>query len=197
MIKQLPGVVVAALVVIVAMITVRECGYRDGAKNAVAAQRDLTDNKTIARMAAEQFATEAQHARDTATLRAELRTLRARMIPTAVLVSQAAPNDTLVSQLAVRDSVIAGLDSALAISDGQARFWKSQAVAWRDTLGPRLVQARDAWRKQAERPRYTVTDIGGGAIAGWGLAQKNETAVLVGAGVILLPRVWGSVKRIL
>lgn len=112
-----------------------------------------------------------------------LATLKARRIPVDTL--RVVIHDTVViQQIVVRDSIIAA-DSL------EKLFWQSQTFAYRDTIVPQLVAARDAWRKQAKRPNHMLTDIAGAAIAGWGLAKDDGQIVKAGFGLVVLPRVWG------
>lgn len=137
--------------------------------------------------------------RELAGARTEVARLKARVPNLGTIVPD--------SGTAVRDSIIAAQDVVIAQQDSQLTIWKALATErgalLKDALSERdqYRAQRDGWRREASKPSHTVTDIGGGAIAGYGLAEENETAVLVGAAVVVVPRVFEvvgrAVKRIL
>lgn len=177
--KKIPGVVLTALAVILALVLVDTCARRDERAKAEARAQDTRDDSTVSRLVHEAAVAEQRFRRERDSTGRVIANLRSRIAPVTER----------------RDSLIASLLSGRAQDSLQILFWKAHADTLR-TVVASLRTARDSWRRAAEKPSYTVTDIGGGAIAGWGIAERNETAVLVGAGVVLVPRLLGAVRRL-
>lgn len=176
--KIAPGVL-AALAVIGALLLVRECSYRDGAKDAEARAADRRTDTTLARMARESFEQEARFARGADSLRGVIQRLRGRVIPRDTIVLQLrgslADSITVRAQLALRDSLIQELVYRHVQDSLQILFWRAQAVAYRDSLAPALQRARDAWRS-ASRKRF-------GCVAGASVTAGLDGRVSYGAGL--------------
>jgi hypothetical protein len=157
-------------------------------REALQGQQDQTDNKTIARLAAESFQRESTFRRERDSTARVIANLRSRVLPRDTIAIKDT-NPVFYRQLAVRDSLIAALDARHVQDSLQILFYRGQAVAYRDSLAPALQRARDTWKKAAQQPRHTVTDIAGGVALGYGLAEDNPTAAGVGAALIVAPRV--------
>lgn len=191
---KLTPTVLAALVVILALVLVDHCAERRGEQKAEARARDAgTDTVIVERREAINDSTPI-YRRRLALAQQENARLRAAVRPVDSLPDSV---PVLRAQLAARNSLQAQTDSVLAITEGQRRFWEAQARTAYDSVIPALQLSRNAYRELAQRPSYLVTDVGGGAIAGWGLADRNPTVVAVGAGVVLVPRLYGAIRRIL
>lgn len=121
-----------------------------------------------------------------------IRALRARTAPQKPADNILAQ---LVEQIAVRDSLILAHEAGRQQDSLQLLFWRS-AVAQRDSIIPRLQQARDSWRREASKPRHTVTDIAGGVLLGFGAARESEVLAATGGALILVPRVVDAIGRL-
>jgi len=119
-----------------------------------------------------------------------------------IVVDSATLRATLLAQLAVRDTLIANSLSVIAQQDIQVSIYRAMVVDRDSLLVKRereiaaLTTARDVWKRQAQQPSYTVTDIVGGAALGYGLAEENEIAVAVGVTAIVAPRVFRLIGKI-
>lgn len=155
---------------------------------------DRRDDSTVSRLVYEARTAEARFLRARDSTGREI--ANQRKILDELNVNRKPLTDTVYVQaaLAGRDSLISDLTSALVQDSLQIAFWRAQVVA-RDSLIPRLTAARDAWRKSAERPRYVITDILGGAALGYALAKDNRVAAGVGGVLILLPRAADLIRR--
>lgn len=61
-----------------------------------------------------------------------------------------------------------------------------------------LEASRDAWRREASKPRHTLTDLAGAALVGYGVARPRECTdcLLVGSGLIVGPRLIAALGRL-
>lgn len=126
--------VLAALAVIVALVVVKECGYRAGRAEALANQQDARTDTVLVEVGAAY--------RDSMKIvRRENARLRAKIAPRDSIVL----TDTVIvyANLAGRDSVIVYLDSTQAYLERQ--------IAIRDSLNTVLQKARNQWRAQAQK----------------------------------------------
>lgn len=172
---KLAPAVLAALAVIVALVVAKECGYREGAKQAEAAQRDawLDSVAWAQRETADSAGRVFDRERDsTSRVIASLRSRIAKgVIPTESpnqpstthggAVARGASDSGCAGAPAQCDSLIAAYEAGRQSDSLQLLFWKAQVVA-RDSLVTRLQQARDAWRKQAQR---RLACVGGASVA--------------------------------
>ena len=183
------------LAVIGAILLAYVMGHCAGSNDTERNAKDARANIVIARLAAEIFQQESTFAhQQDSTARVIIR-LRNRRIPVDTL--RLTVTDTVVlDQLDVRDSIIVALDSAVEQAQRTALFWQRATVTYRDSVIPSLQRARDDWKRQASES-HMVTDLSGGALVGYGIAEKNEVVVVTGAGLVVLPRVFDGVRRLL
>lgn len=198
---KIPSPVLAALAVILTLVVVDHCARRDERQKLDARQHDTRTDSTVARLQ--------QSLRDTMMAFNRQRDSTGRVIRILLAkVKGASAQPPMVSPVGgelaggasaaptdLQDSLIVALTAGRAQDSLQMLIWRA-VVVQRDSVIGALQTARDAWRAQAQRPRHVITDVGGGAIIGYGVAERNETVVLVGAGVILLPRALGVVRRL-
>lgn len=200
--KQFSLSVFGALALIVALVVVKECGYRQGEKEARAQQVDVSTDlaiKLLQREAADSQKAFAQRLDSTQNVIARLRSRIPRAQPdTTGRVGESLSNDVqspsgCAGAPVQCDSLIAAYEAGRQSDSLQLLFWQG-AVSQRDSIIVSLQQARNQWRARSQQPRHTLTDIGGGAIAGWGLAENNEPAILAGLGLVVVPRLLGSIR---
>lgn len=190
-----PGVL-AALAVILALVVVDTCARRSERAKLEARMRDRRDDSTVARLAAELLESEKAFRRARDSTGRVIRGLQAKIASVPKLgtnVPNVGTNPELLPDS--RDSLLAALTAGRTQDSLQILFWKAQ-VAARDSIIPRLQQARDSWRREASKPRHTVTDISGGFLLGVGLARESGVTAGVGGALILLPRALDALGRI-
>lgn len=172
--KLAPNVVVA-LAVIAALLLANYCGRRDGARLALAKQRDHRDDSTVSRLAFELSRAEHRLQRERDSTGREIRRLQQRITsggarqhpgllqnetghsgisgPAGKPASSGGPTD-------VRDSLIASLVAGRSQDSLQILFWRAQTRIYSDSLVPALQKSRDAWRERSERRFACVGGVG-------------------------------------
>ena len=148
---------------------------------------DRSDDSAIARLAARELEREKAFSRERDSTGRVIANLRSRIAPRDSV--RLTDTSRYIYQLAVRDTLIAAQASALSRDSLQLLFWKAQNDTMLRTIVPNLVTARDSWRREASKPRHTLTDILGGTALGYAVAKENEVAAATGGALIVLPRV--------
>lgn len=166
--KKIPGVVLAALAIVIALIVVRECGYREGAKHALAAQRDKRDDSTVVALRNESVARAKAFDRERDSTNRVIAKLRSRVPKDTVLRIVSNTPDLRNTQLVLRDTLISALTAGRQQDSLQLVFWQAQ-VAQRDTVIAQLQASRNAWRQRSERRWFCV----GGATVAVGLNGRG------------------------
>lgn len=177
----------AIAIVLLGMLYVRACWEPSIRADERRRAGDRSDDSAIARLAAREVEHERAFSRErdsTSRVIANLRS-RVRVVHDTVTVYQRAPVDSLV----------AALDARHRADSLETLFWRAQTAA-RDSIIPRLQQARDDARRKASRRDHMLTDVGGAALATYGILEKNEFAFAAGAAVIALPRVLDALGRL-
>lgn len=188
-VKRIPQTSLAALAVLLALYVAYCSGNRNGARTALANQRDRRDDSTVAilrrEVADSQKAFERQRdstGRVIASLRSRIDTANqnreslksskpsaggadspkrrdASAQGPADGGSHGPPPGSCAGASAQCDTLIASLLSGRQQDSLQLLFWKSQ-VAQRDSLIPKLQAARDDWKHRSERRWFCVGGAG-------------------------------------
>ena len=166
--KNFSRFMVGALVIIVALVAVKECGYRQGRAEAEMESRDDSLDAVI----------RAGRQRLTAD---SLRFVRARDSTVRVIASLRSRvrvvRDTVVDSVYFRepvDSLIAAYEAGRQSDSIQLLFWQG-VVSQRDSLIVALQTARNQWRAQ-KQSRFAC--VGGPAIA---VGLNGQSAIGFGA----------------
>ena len=188
---KIPGAVISALLVVFALVLVNYCGERRGAAKAEARARDAGTDSTVRVLQAAARDSGLAIARVRDSTGREIRRLQRRWAALQAPGAVTAPRDSsppAVSAPDVRDTLIVTLVDSRRADSLALVFWKAQ-VAQRDTVINALQASRNTYRARSEKS-YLLTDVGGGAIAGYGVAEKCSACVVAGAATIVLPRLW-------
>lgn len=132
----------------------RECGYREGGKDAILRQQGVvwdSSARETDRLRADMIAREverestlARTGRELHAARTEVTRLKARIVP----ISGAIVPDSVTAQFAVRDSVIYAQSDIIRQQDTQLTIWRALAEE-RGTLLLRALSERDQYREQS------------------------------------------------
>lgn len=194
--------ILSAIALILALgVWVTYCHDPQIRKAALQGQQDQTDNRTIARLAAESFQAETVSRRAIAA--ADLRASRAGNRADSLADALLARPDTIYVRSDISRLVVAhrierdSLKNTIAERDAAIFRLTASVANYRDTLVPRLETARDNWKRAASKPDYLLTDVAGGILAGIGLAKRDPTLVGAGAATISIPRLVHAVGDLL
>lgn len=202
---KLARLVLTVLGVLVALLVLRAYWMHEGGKRAALTQEDASHETKIAALqvrAARAESVEVALRQQNAQSEAALAAARRRRVTASVAVDTARVRADTAALVAMQDSVIIALSDENRQLAEQVAIWQklyASADSTRTLFRAALHDAealRESWKREAQRPRYTLTDVGGGLIVGYGIGERNETAVLVGAGVVLVPRLLGAVGRL-
>lgn len=181
--KQIGGMAIAIVCVIVAVFIARSCGYHAGASDALARAADDSTDRRLARMATQQLTDGAawRRERDSLARVARMSKRRADFLEAAI---KNAPGDSVskvdaVKALAAKDSVIAEDSSGIRARDIRILALESANDRYRLVEIPQLQRERDSWKKKALRPLGCV--VGGGGAAGLS-GTGNFTHSVIGFG---------------
>lgn len=203
--NKLPRLVLTILGVLVALIVLRAYWRHQGAADA---KLNATDAAHVAHVdSLERWARDRKRVEDSLRVRvADAESLRVRAGRRVTRLRVRVDTLRVAGDTA---ALVAGLDSVISeiVKENdslreQVDIWKrlyASADSGRTVFHAALHESealKESWKREAQRPRYTLTDIGGAALAGHGIADGNQTEALVGAAVVVVPRLLGAVRRL-
>lgn len=210
------------LAIIVALIVARECGRHEGRAEARQTAVDARNDSVAVVLRREAADSQKAFTARGDSLGREIRRLKGKIAQGANLSSvgstaqrgsdsadvsvggvrprpdgKMAPEASCASAPAQCDTLIAALTAGRAQDSLQLLFWKAQVTSYRDTVVPALTRGREAWKAQAQKPRYTMTDVAGAGLVGWGLARDDGNTAKAGIFLLVVPRLYQKAKEIL